>query len=381
VDEGAGTRDAIELADAFSRLGARLDIDVGPDATTLSVTCPSRRLPEALDLLADIVIRPRLQRADFERIRDLRLGRLRQLSRSASATAERAYVAAVLDSHPYGHGALGTTRSLESLRLEMVKEFWSSTFASEGTTLIVGGAVDGNEVGALVGRSFGSWGGRGAAAEVPWVGSPHSDSRIVLVDRPDSPQSELRVGHRGPSRRTDDYHALVTLNALVGGQFTSRINRKLREEQGVTYGARTSFDFRRVGGIFTCETSVQADATGRAVADILHELEVVRLPGAAPEEELALARASLSRGYVRQFETVGQIVRAATQLAVHDLADDTFDRFVPAVEAVSMADMTRAAERHLYPDGATIVVVGDATRCRSSLETLGRIVVATAPEF
>ena len=83
---------------------------------------------------------------------------------------------------------------------------------------------------------------------------------------PDAPQSELRIGHGAPWRRTRDYHALVTLNALVGGQFTSRINRNLREEKGITYGARTAFELRRVAGSFSCDTSVQADATAVAVA-------------------------------------------------------------------------------------------------------------------
>jgi predicted Zn-dependent peptidase len=203
---------------------------------------------------------------------------------------------------------------------------------------------------------------------------------VLLVDRPGAPQAELRIGHVGPSRLTPAYHALVTLNAVLGGQFTSRINRRLREEKGVTYGARTSFDFRRVAGTFSCDTSVQADAAGAAVADVLDELDRVRQDD-VPAPELEAAKASLTRGYVRNFEIAGQLARAAVQLATYGLPDHTFDRFVPGVEAVSGADVHDAARDFVRPADATIVVVGDASTCRLQLATLGREVELAKPEF
>jgi predicted Zn-dependent peptidase len=209
----------------------------------------------------------------------------------------------------------------------------------------------------------------------------HADTRILLVHRPGAPQSELRVGHIGPSRATSAYYALISLNALLGGQFTSRINRRLREEKGVTYGARTSFDFRRVAGSFSCETSVQSNATAIAVGDILAELEDVRRVGAVTIDELERGKASLTRGYVRNFETAGQMVRAAAQLATLSLADDTFDRFVSAVDAVDIDALHRAALEFIRPADVTVVVVGDSDQCRAPLESLGRRVVDATPEF
>jgi predicted Zn-dependent peptidase len=206
------------------------------------------------------------------------------------------------------------------------------------------------------------------------------DPRIVLVDRPQAPQSEIRIGHVGPPRSTDAYYALVTLNAALGGQFTSRINRKLREEKGLTYGARTSFEFRRVAGAFTCETSVQADGTAIAVADVLQELADVRRT-ALTKSELALAKASLTRGYIRNFETAGQIARAASQLVVYGLQEDAFDRYVPRIEGLGPDDIHAAAMEWLRPDDASIVVVGDADSIGPGLAAIGREVVAVVPEF
>jgi predicted Zn-dependent peptidase len=189
------------------------------------------------------------------------------------------------------------------------------------------------------------------------------------------------VGHNGPPRKAPEYHALVTLNAVLGGQFTSRLNRNLRETRGITYGARTSFDMRRRGGTFTCETSVQADRTAEAVTEVLAEMQAIQRDQAVVGEELLAAKASLTRGYVRHFETAAHLLRAAAQLVTYDLDEDTFDRFVPFIEAVGSDDLARAAQAFLRPDDTTIVVVGDASLIGASLETAGREIVHVTPEF
>jgi zinc protease len=136
-----------------------------------------------------------------------------------------------------------------------------------------------------------------------------------------------------------------------------------------------------VAGTFACETSVQADRTALAVAEILNEFAAIRLEGAVLPPELARAKASLTRGYVRHFETEGQLVRAAAQLATYELDDGTFDRFVPLVSAVTASDVQQAAARHVRPQDSTVVVVGDAAICQASLETLGRPIVRATAEF
>jgi zinc protease len=380
LDEGAGDRTAIELADAFAALGTQLDVDVGPDATALSVTVLSRFLGQALTLIADVVARPRLEPPDFDRVRELRLNRLRQLSRSAATVADRMYVSAVFGAHAYGHGALGTTASLDAITLEEARDFWGRMYAARATTLIVVGDIERADVVREAGRAFGAW--TGSADSGPRLAAPDAspDPRVFLVDRPGSPQAELRLGHLGPPRQTPAYHALVGVNAVLGGQFTSRINRRLREEKGVTYGARTTFDFRRVGGTFSCDSSVDVPATADAVRDVLVELDLIRRTP-VPADELASAKASLTRGYVRNFETGGQIARAVAQIATHGLPDDTFDRFVPSIEAITAEEVQAAAEAFIRPEEAAIVVVGDAGRSRDALAEIGRPVVESAPEF
>lgn len=379
LDEGAGDLDAIGLAEAFARVGAQLDIDVGPDTTTVSCSGLARSLDRTLDLIGSLVCNPRLDASDFARVRELRVNRLRQLSRSAGTVADRALVTAVFGEHAYGHGALGTTAMLGAMEVDDARAFWQSHFGPSVATLIVTGDVVSADVTAAARRVFDRW-DRPVAPSMRGSGSTVADPRILLVDRPGAAQSELRIGHVAPARSTPHYHALVVLNALLGGQFTSRINRRLREEKGITYGARTTFDFRQLAGSFSCDTSVQTDATAEAVADILAEFNAVR-ESPVSEDELSAARASLTRGYVRNFETAGQIARAAAQLALHELPDDTFDRFVPAVEAIGREEVHQAAGVCVRPAEATVVVVGDADACAEPLRSIGRSVEATAPEF
>lgn len=373
LDEGAGDRDAIGLAGALASLGTELSVDVGPDVTTLSLTVLSRFFAPAVDILFDVVARPRFEESDFLRVVEMRINRLRQLRSSASAIADRVLLRGVFGAHPYGHSTLGTAAALESLSLDDVRAAHASMVSPAGATCIVAGEVEAGRVHDVVARSAARWRVPSAdttvAAPTAVVPQP---PRVYLVHRPGSPQTEVRVGHQGPSRHVDEYHALVTLNAVLGGQFTSRINLNLREARGLTYGAHTGFDFRVQGGAFSCDTAVQADATPLVVREILSEFAAVGTTRPAVGDELALAKSSLTRGYVRHFETPAHLAHAAARLATFDLPEDTFERYVPGVESVTAEDVTAAARRYVRPAEATIVLVGDGTAWREQLSEFGR---------
>jgi len=392
-EEGAGGQDAIQLAETLARLGTHLDVDAGPDVTTVSFTSLRRFFEPALRVLADVVTRPHFHEPDLVRVRELRLNRLRQLSRSPATPADRAYLASVFGAHPYGHGVLGTTKSVGAITLDEVRAFHRSAWRPNAATLIVAGEIEHDLVVQTARALLGGWTRpRGSNPEnqnstpevvsAPAVPLPAGRAHeILLVERPGAPQSELRIGHTGPSRRTPAYHALVTLNNVLGGDFSSRINRNLREAKGLTYGARTAFDLRRAGGSFVVQTSVQTAGTAAAITEILRECEAIRQDGAIQADELERAKSSLTRGYVRNFEAADDLVRGATQLVAYDLDDTTFDRFVPFVEAVTGAAVVDAARTYIRPESFTIVVVGDPDQCRPQLDTLGRTVAVTRPEF
>jgi predicted Zn-dependent peptidase len=372
LDEGSGTRDAIAMHQELARLGAQLDIESGYDATLITLVVLARFRREALSLLADMTFRPRLDPSDFSRVRELRCNRLAQLRDVPSALAEQAFTAHVFGAHPYGHLPIGTESSLRAVELEEVRAFHASRYAMRGALLIAVGDIEASLLEADGEQAF----GQGADGAIDFVDVPPSPiheagRRLLLLHRPGAPQSELRVGHIAVARSTPDYHALVVLNAVLGGQFVSRINVNLREEKGLTYGARSGFDWRRAPGPFVVQTSVQTDGTATAVAEILRELREVASDRPPTARELDLARASLTRGYARSFETAEQVARALAQLAVYELPADWFDRFVPCVRDVRAEDVVDAARRHLHPDRALVTVVGDTTQVEHGLLALG----------
>jgi predicted Zn-dependent peptidase len=197
-----------------------------------------------------------------------------------------------------------------------------------------------------------------------------TSTRLAVVPREGAAQSELRIGHLTTSRATPDYPGLLVLNSVLGGQFVSRINLKLREEKGYTYGARTGFDWRRGISPFGLQASVHTAATADAIHDSLSELAAIRGSRPPDPNEMTLAKATLTRGYPRNFETAQQVARAVAQLVLYDLPDTYFEEFVPKVNAIDAGEVTRVAMRHLDPSRLVTLVVGDHHAIADSLKSL-----------
>jgi zinc protease len=374
LDEGCGELDAMELHDTLGRMGGHLDSEIGSDATILTLSSLARFADRASTLLADMVVRPRLEARDFQRVRELRLNRLIQLRDLAPALADRAFTRLLYRDHPYGHLPLGTEESLQSVTLGEVTAFHSSMFAPSRMTVIAAGDATHEALAASVEAAFEGWPATPGLADPSdptlWPLPAPPDERIAIVHRPAAAQSELRIGHIGVPRSTPDYHALLVLNIVLGGQFVSRINMNLREDKGYTYGARTSFDFRRGPGPFVLSASVQSEATIESVIEALSELQAIRGDRPVTSAELQTGRAALTRGYPRNFETAEQISRGAAQLALYDLPDDYFSTFVPKVLAVDEAAVTSAAEQYIDPTRFVTVIVGDREKVAPGVSRL-----------
>ncbi len=377
LDEGSGGLDAIELHESLGRIGGHLDSEIGSDATILTLTSLARFADRGIALLADMLIHPHIEQRDFDRVRELRLNRLVQLRDMAPALADRAFVERLYPGHPYGHQPIGTEESLRGLALGEVAAFHRAMFTPARLTIVASGDAPHEELADLVERAFGGWSGTpGSSGEAQPVDPstlpvpPPPRQRLALLHRPGAAQSELRIGHVSVPRSTPDYHALLVLNMVLGGQFVSRINMNLREDKGYTYGARTSFDFRRGPGPFALHASVQSEATVDAVIEAMSELRDIRGPRPVTRAELEMGRAALTRGYPRNFETAEQISRGAAQLALYGLPDDYFSTFVPKVMAVNEGAVTRVASQHIDPSRLLTVLVGDQEKIGPTLERL-----------
>jgi zinc protease len=367
-----GTRD-LDAA-AFAETTERLGIDVGSESSWDSARAGFGALGEHLDtglgLLADMILAPRLDEAEFERLKAERLNDILQARAEPGRLADERYLAEVFaDGVPYGRLSAGTPESVTALSAEAVRAHHAGRYAPDVADLIIAGAFDADEALRLVERHFGGWSGSGPGHRTI---DPRGRAarRVVLVDRPGSVQSELRVGHLGIDRRDPRYFPAMVMAALLGGVFGSRLNRRLREELGYTYGARCAFDPRRAVGPFTAQAAVQTEVTVDAVRELLGQLEGIR-EGPPSESELAEVRDFLVGVFPLRFESTGGIAAAIEPLAVYDLADDWWHTYRAHLEAVTPADVRAVATELVRPEEALILVVGDAATLREPLAEAG----------
>lgn len=376
LDEGSRGQSALDVADRVARIGGELDLDVGLDAVVVGLTTLDRFFETGLELVHEVVTEPNLANDDFNRIRNLRLERLKQMKDHAGAMADRAFARVLYGSHPYGHLSMGSEASLTAMTVDRARELHAAMFAPAGATLVVAGDRSEEELLDAATAVFEQWRPAASAMSInraAALAAPPASPEVALgvIARPGAAQSELRIGHACAPRSTPDYHVLLLLNTILGGDFVSRLNLNLREQKGFTYGVRTGFNLRRGIGPFVMQTSVGTDVTAPAIQEAWREIRDIATSRPVTTEEVALAFASVSKGYPRGFETAGQVARSVAQLALHGLPDSYFADFVPRLAQVSADDVTRAARQYLDPTKMTTLIVGDLDKIHGSLPGLG----------
>lgn len=360
LDEGAGTRDALELADALEFLGANLSTASSFDYSAVRMSVPVSKLADALPLMSDVALRPAFPAADLERLRKERLTALLQARDNPAALIQIAFPRVVFGpTHRYGTPANGLPAAIEALTVADLQAFYRAHYRPDNATLLVVGDVTPAAILPALEKAFGAWTSGGMAPLVAAVPpAPQLEARqVYLVDKPEAAQSQVRIGWVGVPRSTPDYAGLQVLNTILGGSFTSRLNHNLRERNGYAYGASSVFDMRAAAGPFLAAAAVQTDKTGEAVKEFFNELNGILRP--VPEDELAKAKNYVALGFPGEFETTGDLARKLEELVAYNLPDDTFTSFVAAVTKVTAADLQRLAARYIQPERMAVVVVGD----------------------
>ena len=371
LPEGTEDRDAVAFVEAAERLGAEVHADAGWETLVATAEVPRRHLAPALLLMAEMLLQPALPSHEVDRLREERLNDLLQAAAEPRRRVERAFSAAIYAPDvPYARLLGGDETTVPRLGREVLVARHASILDPREATLVVAGDLTDIDLLDQVEAAFGAWRATGGHPTRGRLADDAGPPRILVVDRPGSPQAEVRIGHVGLPRRIDDFHAVAVMSVILGGLFNSRLQRLLREERGYTYGIGAGFDFRRSAGPFAVRTAVQTEVTGPAIADILGELRRIR---EAPIEvaELREARDFLIGVFPLRFEVAAQVVGAISGLVVHDLPDDELDRYRPVVAALTPEHVRDAALRHVRPDDASIVLVADADQVVPQLEAAG----------
>jgi predicted Zn-dependent peptidase len=384
LDEGAGSRNALELADAIEFLGINISTGSSWDASTVGLFTPVSKLDDALPLLADVALHPTFSETEVERLRKERLTTLLQQKDNASALATQGFGRLVYGPrHRYGTGAMGNSVSNGEMTASEIRSFHAQYFQPQNAHLLVVGDVQAATLLPKLEKTFGGWKNAGTAAAKPTLpaATQHAAKQIYLIDRPGAAQSQIRIGWIGVPRSTPDYYVLEVMNTVLGGSFTSRLNQNLRERNGYSYGAGSVFDMRSTPGPFYASSGVQTDKTAESLREFFNELAAIQQP--IPAAELERAKNYLALGFPAGFETTGSVAAQIGELIIYGLNESAFSEYVGKIQAITVADAARAAKQYVQPDKFAVIVVGDLSKIEAPIRAanLGPVRVVPVDEI
>lgn len=369
LKEGAGDKSSLELADAIDYLGATIGTSADNQSLWAFLHTPLSKFDEAFSLFADIVLKPTFPANELERLRKERLTSLVQMYDQPTMVAAVASSKFVFgEKHPYGRGTTGSEKTIKGLTIEDVKGFYNQYYHAGNAVFVVVGDVKMADVVAKLEKAFGAWRkGEPSTLKIP-VADQVKGRTVYLIDKPNAPQSVIRISRVGVDRLTKDYFPIAVMNTILGGSFSSRLNNNLREVHGYTYGASSYFDMRLAPGSFTASSSVQTAVTDKAMTEFFNELN--RISEKVSDQELNKAKNYLALGYPGDFETASQVAGQLGEMLYYGLPEEYFNSYIKNVLAVTKEDIQRVAKKYIDPENIAVVVVGDQKTVQKGLEGL-----------
>jgi zinc protease len=369
LSEGTEHRSSLQIANEAAGMGAAIGAGGTMDLASVSISALTTTAPQAMDLLGDLTLHPAFAQEEIERVRARRLTAILQSRDQPMAIAQRVGARALYGGDsPYGYTTTGTEQSVKAITREDLAGFWKSNYAPKNSVLVFSGDITVARAKELAAQTFGGWTGDVAPRSAPTVSAANTH-KIIIVDKPNTPQTALIAYQVGLPRSTPDYAATEVMNTMLGGLFSSRINMNLREAHGYTYGAFSQFAYRRSNGPFVAGASVRTDATAPAAKELLSELNRIHTQPLSAEE-LQMSKDSVVRSLPGQFETNGSLASAMAQLWVYKLPMDYYQALSTQLDAVTSAQAEAAATAHIHPEQMVIIAVGDKAKIEPGLKEL-----------
>ena len=369
LDQGTVTKNAQEIADHIDFIGGALATGSASDLTYVNVVVMKDSFDVGMNLLVDVARNPAFAAEEIDRQKQQTISSLQVSSEDPDYVASVLLERLVYGFHPYGLPNSGTPATLASITRTDLQEFHRRYFVPNNMVLAIVGDVTSDEAFAGAERAFGDW----PRAEVPAVNivePPPPTRRIVIVDKPDSVQTEIRVGQLAIPRKHPDYMAFDLAGKILGGEGANRLHRVLRSERGLTYGAQADSEARKQAGHLVAETDTRTDTTGEALRLIIDEFSRLQRDRVS-QGELSDAQAYLAGSFPLTIETPGDIAAQVLNVVFYELPVEEIGTFRERVQAVRPEDIQRVAREYVRPDRLSIVLVGDASSFVPQLQRVG----------
>jgi zinc protease len=369
LDQGVKNMTAQEMNDAVDFIGGAMGAGAGTDLTFCNMVVMKDSFDAGLRMLSDMARYPAFAPAEIERQRQQMLSGLQVSAEDPGYIANAVFDRLVYGFHPYGMPENGTTQTIGSITRDDIVAFHARHFAPNNTILAIVGDVTAEEAFAAARKVFGDWQKRDLPTQT-FIDPPEPTRRVIVINKPDAVQTEVRVGHLGISRTHPDYMTVNLAIRILGGEGSNRLHQVLRTERGLTYGAQANMDTLKQTGDFQAETNTRSEATGevlRLIVDEFWRLQRERVS----ERELDGAKAYLSGSFPLTIETPEAIAMQVINALFYGLPLEQLQNFRERVNAVTADDIQRVAKALLRPDRLSVVLVGNAKAFAGQLSGVG----------
>jgi zinc protease len=369
LDQGTETKTAEQIASAIDSIGGLMSTGAGSDLTFIQAIVMKDSFDIGLDMVSDVARNPKFAREELERQRQQILSGLKVGYEDPDYIAGMVFDRLVYGFHPYGKPDTGTPESIAGITRDDLVAFHKAWFGANNAILAIVGDVTHQEAFAGAERAFGKW-ARAESTAVKPVDPPPPTRRLVLVDRPGSVQTEIRVGNVGLPRKHPDFLALDLAINILGGEGGNRLHRVLRSDRGLTYGASADVNALKETGNVVADTDTRSESTGEALRLIVDEIWRLQRQRVR-EEELADAQAYLTGSFPLTIETPSAIALQVLNAVFYGLDLNELQTYRERVNAITPDDIQRVARQYLHPDRLSIVLVGDASVVAKQLSGVG----------
>lgn len=368
--QGTKNRTPIELENAIEELGAIINVYASSEAIVLQGNCLASKYDKVISLVEEILFEPRWDEKEFERVKKETLESIRRGKSNPAATATNIFIKLIYgEDHILSNPVLGKQETVSSITIDDLKNYYSNYFTSNNTSFLFVGNLPKEKVLSSLNKIESNWAKK--EVKIPQVLQPQmpEKAQVYFLDFPDAKQSEIRIGHIGPSLKDEDYYKVYVMNYKLGGAFNSIVNMILREEKGFTYGARTGFYGTSTTGYFLASSAVQSNATLES-AQIFRD-EITKYKTGITEEDLEFTKNALLKSNALRFETIGALRGMLTQIARYDYPLDFVKQQETILQNMSLGKHKTLARYYLHPEKMIYLIVGDAKTQMEKLKELG----------
>lgn len=372
LTKGTAGRNATKIAEEVDYLGATISSGCDYDATYISSYSLKKYFDNVFEIVSDIILNPTFQEEEINRLKEQRLNSLLSMIDEGDYLSDKVFKKTLYENNPYAFPVEGSNTSIQNITREDIFSFYKKVFDPGNLIVAFVGDITPNEAMEKIDEKFS--GLKSNSGFETKVMTPHfrEKSKVYLIEKKGAVQSSIKVGHLGIKRDNPDFIPLNVMNTMLGGYFTSRINKNLREVNGYTYGARSAFHSNKYSGDFSVLTEVKNEITSNTIKEILNEINNIRNDFVS-DDELQNVKNYISGSFPLQLETPNAIASKVINLKLYNLEKNYYNTYIRKVNELTKKEIKDKAIEYLHPDKLVISIAGNVDEIKDDLKAFGEI--------